>query len=1043
MKTKLFALLLLLICGTFQFSHNTHAQTTASDNIVRLVYFVPRHRQPQPDIDVKLDALINNVQKFFADEMERLGFDRKTFVFETDRRGNAVIHRVDGRFLDVHYHRDTDHKVEAEVSQRFDFSKNVYLIVVDVSTEYIDGACGKGGDNWNSDGDWGGRAFIPASGSCLDTDAGAALTAHELGHAFTAFHDFSNDAYIMSYGLNRTELAFCTAEWLDANRYFNARRTPPNNSKTTFRMLSSNLSPPNTIRFRFEISDPDGLQLAQLLTSATSIYEAPGEPKLLSCKKIEGRTQTVEFVTDELTAQSKSVIVRIVDGAGNYSWEFYPINMNALLPRPHNVSIPDVNLATAVREALGLRRFSNITQLDMLKLTGLSADKQEITNLSGLEHARNLKYLFLSHNQIKDIAILEEFPNLAVLSVSFNQIRDFTPIAGLTELVELDISDNPADDISPVTELTGLQTLYLNGYHIEDLTPFSKFTNLLRFGVAHNQIRDITPLAKLTQLRNLQLWDNQIRDLTPLAELIHLEWLDLAHNQISNLTPLENLTQLEVLQLATNQIDDLTPLAEFENLTHLILLSNQISDITPLSALTNLEVLVVNQNEIKNITPLARLKQLTTLWLADNQVSNFKPLTRLSNLVELKVAQNPIGDRTPLQVLLRRNSRLKLDIDPTQLSPVVLLSGAQYPPMYWTDTATSGFYRLVGGTKIVENRALGVENIIALAVDVDGSKLYWIEQTGEKHGKIVRANLNGSNVQVVKEILSVPSDIAIDTTNKKIYVTNSNGKIQRINYDGSNFRPKLITALEAPKHIVVDVAGGKFYWTEKEERIRRANLNGSDVETLVTGIGTLGDITIAGDKLYWTEQIGEAAGKIQCANLDGTGIKTLVSLRTVPLGIAVDTIARKLYWSSTSGKIKRANLNGKSVQGLVAGLGKPTDLALGTRTITASIAAAPGLISPENTALLPNYPNPFNPETWIPYQLAEPADVTLKIYSTPGELIRTLELGYKPAGIYHSHNRAVYWDGKNQLGEPVASGIYFYTLSTGDFTATRKMLIVK
>ena len=98
---------------------------------------------------------------------------------------------------------------------------------------------------------------------------------------------------------------------------------------------------------------------------------------------------------------------------------------------------------------------------------------------------------------------------------------------------------------------------------------------------------------------------------------------------------------------------------------------------------------------------------------------------------------------------------------------------------------------------------------------------------------------------------------------------------------------------------------------------------------------------------------------------------------------------------------------------------------------------------PKKTVLLPNYPNPFNPETWIPYQLSEPANVTLKIYSTKGELIRTLELGYRPTGIYQSRSRAAYWDGKNQVGEPVASGVYFYTLTAGDFTATRKMLIRK
>ena len=100
-------------------------------------------------------------------------------------------------------------------------------------------------------------------------------------------------------------------------------------------------------------------------------------------------------------------------------------------------------------------------------------------------------------------------------------------------------------------------------------------------------------------------------------------------------------------------------------------------------------------------------------------------------------------------------------------------------------------------------------------------------------------------------------------------------------------------------------------------------------------------------------------------------------------------------------------------------------------------------LAPTETALLPNYPNPFNPETWIPYRLATPADVNISIYSAAGQLVRTLALGHQSSGSYQNRSRAAYWDGRNTLGEPVASGIYFYTLTAGDFTATRKMLIVK
>ncbi|MBD3183245.1 T9SS type A sorting domain-containing protein [Candidatus Poribacteria bacterium] len=100
-----------------------------------------------------------------------------------------------------------------------------------------------------------------------------------------------------------------------------------------------------------------------------------------------------------------------------------------------------------------------------------------------------------------------------------------------------------------------------------------------------------------------------------------------------------------------------------------------------------------------------------------------------------------------------------------------------------------------------------------------------------------------------------------------------------------------------------------------------------------------------------------------------------------------------------------------------------------------------GEIIPERSTLLQNYPNPFNPETWIPYYLNEGSDVIVSIYNSMGQLIRTLDIGYKAAGIYVDRSKAVYWNGKNSAGERVASGLYFYSIKAGEFSATRKMVI--
>lgn len=98
---------------------------------------------------------------------------------------------------------------------------------------------------------------------------------------------------------------------------------------------------------------------------------------------------------------------------------------------------------------------------------------------------------------------------------------------------------------------------------------------------------------------------------------------------------------------------------------------------------------------------------------------------------------------------------------------------------------------------------------------------------------------------------------------------------------------------------------------------------------------------------------------------------------------------------------------------------------------------------PTITGLGQNYPNPFNPETWIPYQLAESSEVTIRIYNISGQLVRTLHLGRQNAGIYWSRGKAAYWDGKNNAGVQIASGVYFYHLQAGSFNATKKLVVLK
>ncbi len=119
------------------------------------------------------------------------------------------------------------------------------------------------------------------------------------------------------------------------------------------------------------------------------------------------------------------------------------------------------------------------------------------------------------------------------------------------------------------------------------------------------------------------------------------------------------------------------------------------------------------------------------------------------------------------------------------------------------------------------------------------------------------------------------------------------------------------------------------------------------------------------------------------------------------------------------------------------------DSVLAVKRLLASLIERAEPALPQSTRLAQNYPNPFNPETWIPFELAEAVDVTVSIYAAKGQLVRTIALGKQLAGFYITPERAVYWDGRNDNGERIASGVYFYTFTAGTFTATRKLTVLK
>ena len=319
--TVTFVTFWVVICLTSGFSQ----EGIVPEGMVRLIYFLPKDSQAQPDINAKLDTLIKDVQRIYADSLESHQFGRKTFDIETDANGKAVVHHVDGLSGEAHYRQRTFSKVIKEISERFDGSKNAYLIVVE--TRDFEGGSRIAGKA-RQVGRMGGYAMV-REGPTLTSAA-----AHELGHVFGLEHDFRDNAYIMSYGGNlRRKLSRCAAEWLNAHPALNWPR-PGANRPTAIQMLSFKEKSTDKIRFRFLVSDGDGLVQAQLLTLTTANPVAAGGAELIACQSLTGKYSFLTFVTTELTFRPVEVVsLRVLDKKGNIASQTFPIQ-RGLAPGP-------------------------------------------------------------------------------------------------------------------------------------------------------------------------------------------------------------------------------------------------------------------------------------------------------------------------------------------------------------------------------------------------------------------------------------------------------------------------------------------------------------------------------------------------------------------------------------------------------------------------------------------------------------------------------------------------------------------------------------
>ena len=465
---------------TVEFNDRTHLNV-GEPYTVRLIYFLPSDRQPQPDIDTQMDKLIKDVQQVFARGMEQHGFGRKTFTFEADTTGKAVVHHVNGQFTAKYYYeisglRGSFDKVAKEIYEQFDTSRNIYLVIVDI-------------DNFGGIATLGiGMGGIALVGYNAEFHGFRVLSVHELRHTFGFGH---SNQYITSIG--RLEPSKCTAEFLDVHRFFNA--TPQSqkfHNNTTIEMLSPSFAaPPDAIRVRFEVADPDGLHQARLHAP-----EVGADGGFLACKRLTGTRSVVEFVTTVLLPRTRFVSLQVIDVHGNISWSGnQPIDVTSLLPPDKMVSIPDANLASAVREALDLAPGTALTSHAILDLTEFSAPNSGITDLTGLEHAHNLRYLHLANTTVSDVSPLSALTQLRHLHLANTAVSDVSPLSALTQLRDLGLNNTAVSDVSPLSALTQLIFLYLNNTAVSDVSPLSALTQLIQLYLNNTAVSDVSPLV--------------------------------------------------------------------------------------------------------------------------------------------------------------------------------------------------------------------------------------------------------------------------------------------------------------------------------------------------------------------------------------------------------------------------------------------------------------------------------------------------------------------------------------------------------------------
>lgn len=259
-----FVITIVINVSVVSFAQET--ETQQNDYTVKLFYFRPNDREAQPDIDARIDGIIKKSQEFYANEMERHGFGRKTFQFETNKTGNACVHHVMGKQGHESYTKNPAKAFREIDKSLYKYNKNIIVVIIDTSKKVLlKNALGL---------TYSGKRIAIPSGKAFNVG----VTVHELGHTFGLPHGVG--------GLKG--MSVCAAVALNVNRYFNPNQiAPKKDNEAQIKILSSISFPPNNPHIFFEVIDPDGLILARFIQGGN----------LHSCDILSGEKEIAKFTT--------------------------------------------------------------------------------------------------------------------------------------------------------------------------------------------------------------------------------------------------------------------------------------------------------------------------------------------------------------------------------------------------------------------------------------------------------------------------------------------------------------------------------------------------------------------------------------------------------------------------------------------------------------------------------------------------------------------------------------------------------------------------